>query len=69
MSTKFPEMPTIDDHLYFHEVYARDIDEWFRECMADFPERSQTGPWEVYDIWEIEPWFDKWFGQFKEPKE
>jgi len=76
--TNFPQFGYYwrNEHVY-GEVEAFDIgaiEDWFKRCIADFPEHHYMG-WgiggeeeygeDILQTEEVEAWFEKWFSQFE----
>ena len=68
--TKFPEACHHSESAPETHI-AEDVDDWFKACMADFP---NTGELDSYDNLvtihrtqgDFIRWYMKWFSQFKE---
>lgn len=61
--TKFPvwKKYQLDESRGYTVMISRlEIDDWFKRCIAEFPDASHD-EWVKYSH---HKWFDKWFSQF-----
>ena len=77
MKTQFPQL-IIDEFArgggQWGDYDAREVDEWFKRCITDFPlgshiKHTKFDEWVPPTDYQYRHWFEKWFSQFIEKGE